>query len=102
MIVPLYFPWNLPISTSEEIQIMYNHMESLQPGDTVMFLHMMSPTFWGEFQHMFFAVIQHCFVLEDVKLICVPIRSAMSQPLLMETIDRITNPLNKEYGTDYA
>ena len=102
LIVPLFFPWNFPISVSDEISLMFEDIDALQPGDTIVFQHMMSAGFWGEQQHQAYALLQHLFLLDGVKFILVPMRSVDTMALMHRTMDIIENPLDKQYGIDYV
>ena len=103
VIIPLFFPWNLPIAVSPETQIMFDHIEALRgTGKRVLFLCDAGAKFWGELHHSYFAVIQHIFLMEDVKLMIAPIDKPDTVALMHSLLSTISNPLNKEYGVDYV
>lgn len=104
LIWPLFYPWKLPVSVSTDVQTMYDDLAGLEgTGEAVLLLHFAPPDFWGEMQHLVYSVIQHCFMMDDVKLV-VGAMTAMSQPLINSAIETSleNTPLTKEYGVDYC
>ncbi len=104
LIWPLFYPWKLPVSISPDVQTMFTDMTALEgTGEAILLLHFAPPVFWGEMQHLTYAVIQHVFMMEDVKLV-VGALTAMSQPLINSAIETSleNTPLTKEYGVDYC
>jgi hypothetical protein len=80
---------------------MFDYIEDLEgTGATIMFFHDIRPEMWGEMQHLYFAVTQHIFLLEDVKLVSQP-QNPFAGPYFAITLENIANPLNKVYGVDW-
>jgi len=103
LIVPLFVSFALPVHISSETRIMYETIEKLRgTGKRVLFIACTIAAHWGEFYHMYFAIFQHIFLLENVKLIIVPVASPDAPALTWMALDAISNPLNKQYGVDYA
>lgn len=104
LIWPLFFPWNLPVDVSTDVQTMYDDLAALEgTGEAVLLLHFAPPVFWGEMQHLTYAVIQHFFMMDDVRLV-IGALTAMSQPLINSRLDLALEhtTLTKEYGVDYC
>ena len=100
---PLFVPLRLPIAISKETKVFYEYMEDLRGTDAhVLIIAMIPPPFWGEFRHLLFAILQHLFLLEDVKIIIAPVFMAPTMALVHQVLDMVSNPLNKTYGKDYV
>lgn len=104
LIIPLFVPLGLPVGVSP---IMQEIWDTNDEADTVMFVIAMSPGFWQEMALQVYAVLQHCFVVPDLKFAIVPFGA--QAPALTERVldgiglgDPIANPLNKVYGEDWV
>lgn len=102
MIIPLFVSLNLPIAVTEPTRIVFEDLASLEgTGSEVLLIAQTHSPHWGEFQHMYWAIIQHIFKMEDVKLI-VCYLAPDSPALLGRIFSAISDPLNKQYGVDYV
>jgi hypothetical protein len=100
---PIFVPMNLPLAVSEPTKIMFDDIAALEgTGSEVLIVPMTMAPHWGEFLHMYFAVVQHIFLMDDVKLIIAYVGAPDSPPLFGQMFDIISNPLNKQYGVDYV
>jgi hypothetical protein len=103
MILPLFFPLNLPMAITPESRTVFDDVQALEgTGKYILFLHMMGPVFWGEFQHMYHAILQHWMLLDDVKLVVAPCGQPAGMMLFSQALAQVSNPLNKEYGVDWV
>jgi len=101
--LPLLIPWNLPVSVEPMTKTFFDTIQSLEgTGKRILLLCCIMPEFWGEARHEYFAVVQHIFLLRDVKLIIGPIAGPPTVGLIHQLLFEVHNPLNKTYGVDYV
>lgn len=96
---PMIFPMHLPIPVTPEVQNIYDRIEALQPGDTIMFAGEYDPATLAEMQSMTFSVLRHAF-RRNVKVIAVCLfTSGVSQ--IEQDLRKIADESKKTYGVDY-
>jgi len=68
VIVPLLFPIGMPITVTKEVQTVYDYIEKLPPGSTIMLAMDYDPAALAELYPMNLAVLRHAYS-RDIKVI---------------------------------
>lgn len=61
VIVPILFPIGMPITVTKEVQAVYDHIENLPPGSTIMVAMDYDPAALAELYPMNLAVLRHAY-----------------------------------------
>lgn len=104
VLIPTVIPLGLPVAISEPTREIYQYINSLEPGSTVLFAVDIGAVTMPECYGAMIAVMRHIFSLEGIRLICTTRGTMGSDLLAMGMRDTYGGPFNipgKEYGTDY-
>ena len=115
-IIPLIVPLNLPVRVSPPVQKLFDHMETLQPGEVVMVSFDYGPSTAPENDPMADAVIRHALE-KDARVVCLALYPIGGVNEGLEELERCVGPLDgllpsavplesehfrgKFYGRDY-
>ncbi len=100
VIIPTLIPVRLPISVSEPTQKLYDYIDALPSGSTIMIAFDYGPSSLAEPEPMAKAVMQHCFT-KDIKVIGMTLYP--STPTLADKLMRkIASENNAVYGEDFV
>jgi hypothetical protein len=68
IIIPIFFPLNLPVQITDEVRGVYNEIEKLPPGSKVIVVYDYEPASRPEVDPMALAVMRHC-MNKDLKVV---------------------------------
>jgi len=101
VIVPFIFPADFPISISPEGRALFDHVEALEDGSTVMLVFDYYPSTIAECEPMTIAAFHHLF-RKDCKVITLS-NIPYGGPSMAERISRMmAEKYNKQYGVDFV
>ncbi len=101
VVIPFLYPMSLPISITPEAQAVYDTIEALPDGSTVMLVFDYYPSTIAECEPMAIAAL-HQFFSKDIKVITLS-NIPLGGPSMAETITRMmAKEYNKEYGIDFV
>ena len=101
VIFPFVFPLTLPISITPEAQAVYDHVEALPDGSTVMLVFDYYPSTIAECEPMARSALHH-FFRKNCKIVTLS-NIPLGGPSMAETVTReIAEIYGKEYGTDFV
>lgn len=99
-IIPMFTPLGMPVTPSREVEGLFNYIQELKPGDTVLLAIDYDPQTVGENEPQAYGVLRHCFERNVNVLI-----TALSQNapgMAQEMIDIVAGEYGKENGIDYC
>lgn len=100
VIIPTLIPVRLPIAVSEPTQKLYDYIDALPSGSTIMIAFDYGPSSLAEPEPMAKAVMQHCFS-KGIKVIGMTLYP--STPTLADKLMRkIASENNAAYGEDFV
>ncbi len=101
VMLPLFFPLNLPIRPTVSSQTIYDTVEKLEAGDKALVSFEYGPSTKPEIHPMAVALLRHLFE-KDVK-VYITCLWPDGQFMAMEAIQQVAvNQYNKVYGEDYV
>ena len=101
VVLPFLFPMTLPISITPEAQAVYDTIEDLPDGSTVMLVFDYYPSTIAECEPMAIAAL-HQFFKKDCKVVTLS-NIPLGGPSMAESITRMmAEEYNKEYGVDFV
>lgn len=100
VIVPTLFPVSLPITVSEPTQKLYDYIDALEPGSTLMMAFNYGPSSLAEPEPMAIAVLRHCFE-KEIQVIGVTL---IDEAVLLaaQLLQEIGAEKGAIYGEDYV
>ncbi|MBD3369961.1 hypothetical protein GF402_06330 [Candidatus Fermentibacteria bacterium] len=90
VIIPFFFKMGLPINTTDEVEGIYNYVDSLEQNDAVMIGFDYQPGTMAENQPMSEAVMRHCFARKVPVFITAVL--PLGNGLAEEAIANLTDP----------
>ena len=101
VIIPFLFPLSLPISITPEARAVYDTIENLPDGSTVMLVFDYYPSTIAECEPMAIAALHH-FCRKNIKVITLS-NIPLGGPSMAENITRMmAKKYNKKYGVDFV
>lgn len=100
ILFPLLFPVNFEFKVDERVQALYDSVEDLEAGDTVLISADFDPASRPELEPFFRANLDHLF-RQDVKVVVLTLWD-FAPPLVVPILDEIAARHGKEYGKDYV
>ena len=100
VIIPTLLPANLPITISEPTQKLYDYIDALEPGSTLMMAFDYGPSSLAEPEPMAEAVLKHCFD-KKVKVIGVTL-IVDAVTLADQLMQKVAEEKGAVYGEDYV
>jgi len=98
-VVPILFPLNMPVRVSEPVQILFDRIESLNPGDIIMVSFDYGPSTGPENDPMADAVIRHA-LQKDAKVVCLALYPIGGVNEGLEELERCVGPLDGRLPSD--
>ncbi len=100
VVIPTLSPLSLPITVSEPTQKLYDYIDALEPGSTLMMAFDYGPSSLAEPEPMAIAVLRHCF---DKEIRVIGVTLVDEAVLLAEELMReIGQEKGAVYGEDYV
>lgn len=100
VIVPTLLPANLPITISEPTQKLYDYIDALEPGSTLMMAFDYGPSSLAEPEPMAEAVLKHCFD-KNIRVIGVTL-IVDAVTLADQLMQKVAEEKGAVYGEDYV
>ena len=101
VIFPFIFPAEFPISTTPEVQMLFDAVETVQDGSTVMVVFDYYPSTIAECEPMTIAALHH-FFRKNCKVITLS-NIPLGGPSMAESVTReVAAMYGKEYGVDFV
>jgi hypothetical protein len=100
VIVPLLFPFELPVNVTPEVQSYFDAIDALPEGSNIVVAGDFDPASKAELLPMFEVVLAHCFT-RNLKTHIVTLWPA-APSLLQTVVDKQAKAYNKTSGTDYC
>lgn len=100
ILLPLLFPVEFSFKVDERVQSLYDSVEDLDAGDTVLISADFDPASRPELEPFFRANLDHLF-RQDVKVVVLTLWD-FAPPLVVPILDEIAARHGKVYGTDYV
>jgi len=98
--VPLMFTMGLPVYITDEVESVYDRLESFAPGTVVMIPCEYDPATMAELRPMAHAIFRHCFS-KDLKIVSTSLQIE-GVTLVKEDLALIAAEYGKKYGEDYV
>jgi hypothetical protein len=100
ILTPMVFPLKMPIAVTPEVQSVYDRIEALQKGDTIMMTMEYDPSTLAEMQPMTYNMLRHV-LRRGAKVVAVCLfTTGVSQ--VEQDLKKIADENGKKYGEDYA
>lgn len=99
-LLPLMFPIPFPVEVSATTQAMYDAVDALKPGDTVLYSAEFSADMSAELYPGFFAVFEHMMSKPGVKVVLMA--TSTDGPMFIQKMLDTANLSGKKYGEDIA
>lgn len=100
ILTPMVFPLKMPIAVTPEVQKVYDRIETLQKGDTIMMAMEYDPSTLAEMQPMTYNLLRHVF-RRGAKVVAVCLyTTGVSQ--VEQDFKKIAEESGKKYGDDYV
>jgi len=100
VIIPLLFPFGLPVRVSAPVQNSFDKIESLPKGSIVLASFDYGPSSAPELQPMALATLRHCFK-NDLRVVVMELW-VTGPPLANQALQIATKEYNKIEGIDYV
>lgn len=100
VIIPMLFPFNMPLNVSEPTQKVYDYIDALPSGSTIMISFDYGPSSFAEPEPMAEVVMKHCFD-KGVKIIGLTL-DPQAVPLADKVMQRVAEEKEVTYGEDYV
>ena len=100
VIIPMLLPFSIPLNVSEPTRKLYDYIEDLSPGSTIMISFDYGPSSFVEPQPMAEAVMKHCFDT-GIKVIGVTLEFD-AVPLADAVMQKVAEKKKAVYGEDYV
>ncbi|RME22016.1 MAG: hypothetical protein D6798_16820 [Deltaproteobacteria bacterium] len=100
IVLPLIFPVNFGFKVDERVQSLYDSVEALDAGDTVLISADFDPASRPELEPFFRANLEHLF-RKDVKVVVLTLWD-YAPPLVVPILEEMAARHGKVYGTDYV
>lgn len=100
ILIPLLFPMRLPFAVDERVQALYDAVEELPPGSTVLISADFDPASRPELEPFFRANLHH-LLRKDVKFVAASLWPS-APPMVLPIFEELTEKYGKEYGTDWC
>ncbi len=100
ILLPMLVPFSLPFQTDERVRSLYEAVEELDAGDTVLMSADFDPGSRPELEPFFRANLHHIF-RKDVKMVAITLWPT-APPLVLPIMQEIAAEYGKEYGTDWV
>lgn len=100
VIIPMLFPFSLPLNVSEPTQKLYDYIDALPAGSTIMISFDYGPSSFPETEPMAAAVMKHCFDT-GIKVIGVTLELD-AVPLADRVMQQVATEKGAVYGEDYV
>ncbi len=100
IVIPLIFPLRLPERITPPVKALYDYIESLPEGSTILLSIDYAPDVLPETHPMAYSVLRHA-LLKNLKVIGISLNPA-GVGLGLEVFERVGRELNKENGKDWA
>ena len=100
VIIPMLLPFNMPLNVAEPTQKLYDYIDELPEGATIMISFDYGPSSFVEPEPMAEAVMKHCFD-KDVNVIGVTL-DIQAVPLADKVMQKVAAEKGAVYGEDYV
>jgi hypothetical protein len=100
LVIPLLVPIPLPLTPSHYTMEVYETIESLKPGDNVLFVIDTGTSGWPALGPGVIALVEHLFRKDGVKVFFVEFEST-SPPLVDRAVAAAPSASKKKYGEDW-
>ncbi len=100
ILLPMLVPFSLPFQTDERVRSLYEAVEELEAGETVLMSADFDPGSRPELEPFFRANLHHIF-RKDVKMVAITLWPT-APPLVLPIMQEIAAEYGKEYGTDWV
>ncbi len=100
IVLPLLFPVGCPFKVDERVRSLYDRVEALPPGSTVLISADFDPASRPELEPFFRANLHHLF-RKDVKVVVLTLWE-YAPPLVLPILDEIAARYGKQWGRDYV
>ncbi|MBC8367984.1 hypothetical protein H8E52_11275 [bacterium] len=98
-VLPILWPLNLPVKVSPPVQVLFDRMEELQPGDIIMVSFDYGPSTGPENDPMADAVIRHA-LQKDAKVVALALYPIGGMNEGLEELERCVGPLDAHLPSD--
>lgn len=100
--LPLLFPLNLPISVTKPVKDVYDFIQKLEPGDSILLSYDYGPSTAPENDPMADAVLRHCFE-RKIKVVVIALYPLGGVTLAEQSLNRVAKEYPAlKYGVDYV
>lgn len=100
ILIPMLFPFQMKFAIDERVQALYDEVEALPAGSTVLISADFDPASRPELEPFYRANLHHLF-RKDVKVVCLTLWE-YAPPLVLPILEEIAAYHSKEYGTDFV
>ena len=100
VIIPMLAPFSIPLNVAEPTQNLYDYIDALPPGSTIMISFDYGPSSFVEPEPMAEAVMKHCFD-KEVNVIGITL-DIQAVPLADKVMQRVAVEKGGVYGEDYV
>ena len=100
ILLPMVFPLKMPIAVTPEVQTVYDRIEALKAGDTIMMTMEYDPSTLAEMQPMSYNLLRHLF-RRGVKVVAVCLFTTGTSQVEQD-LKKMADEAGKKYGEDYV
>jgi len=100
ILLPMFYPIDLPFRIDERVQAVYDAIEELEPGSRVLLSADFDPASLPEIGPFLRANLHH-LMRREVKIVVLSLWE-FAPPLVISYLEEVTPTYDYEYGTDYA
>ncbi len=100
IVIPMLFPMSCAFNVDQRVLQLYDRVEALEPGATVLISADFDPASRPELEPFYRANLHHLF-RQDVKVVVLTLWE-FAPPLVLPILDEIAELHGKEYGKDYV
>lgn len=102
----IFVPMTIPATPAKEVEVVYNTIEALQPGDYILVAMDYDPNAMAELHPMSYAILEQCFA-KKLKVITLTLSqngAGMVDQALKDVVDSTTmyHGLTPKYGEDFV
>jgi hypothetical protein len=99
--IPIFFPFNLPVFITKEVRGVFDELEKLPEGSTLLLVFDYEPASSAELDPMAIAILRQCYS-KNIKVVAMSVWIASGAGLAEKWLDAVGKEYGKVPGKDYT